>query len=108
VLSETYNLLSKDGQYKVRRSLSFSLHEVAKILGTELTEKELLSVMELFLKDLEDVKVGTISHLSEFFAVLSEHQREEYLYVLEDIQKDQSWRFRKLLAKYDLLLGLWD
>ena len=55
-LKDTYNLLVKDGQYKVRRSLSFSLHEIAKILGTELTESELLGVMEGFLKDLEDVR----------------------------------------------------
>eukprot|EP01122_Echinamoeba_exundans_P007798 TRINITY_DN2473_c0_g1_i1.p1 TRINITY_DN2473_c0_g1~~TRINITY_DN2473_c0_g1_i1.p1 ORF type:complete len:587 (-),score=154.87 TRINITY_DN2473_c0_g1_i1:119-1879(-) len=98
-LSDTYGLLAKDGQFKVRRSLSFSLHEVAKILGTDLTEAALLPVLEAFLKDLEEVKVGAITHLAEFFGVLSPAVREEFLHVLDDIQKDTSWRFRKLLAK---------
>lgn len=98
-LSDTYALLAKDGQFKVRRSLSFSLHEVAKILGTSLSEQALLPVLEAFLKDLEEVKVGAITHLAEFFAVLSPSVREEFLHVLDDIQKDSAWRFRKLLAK---------
>ena len=42
-------------QWKVRRTLSHSLHEVAKILGTELTEAHLLPTFELFLKDLDQV-----------------------------------------------------
>lgn len=37
-LKPVYNSLIHDPRWKVRRSLSFSLHEVAKILGPELTE----------------------------------------------------------------------
>jgi hypothetical protein len=54
-LSDLYEQLVKDLQWKVRRSLSSSLHEVANILGTELTERSLLSPFELFLKDLDEV-----------------------------------------------------
>jgi serine/threonine-protein phosphatase 4 regulatory subunit 1 len=104
-LSETYSLLTKDGQFKVRRSLAFSLHEIAKILGTELTVAALLPTLEAFLKDLEEVKVGVITNLAKFYEVLSPSIREEYLYVLEDIRKDTNWRFRKLLAKYVLPSG---
>jgi serine/threonine-protein phosphatase 4 regulatory subunit 1 len=105
-------MLTKDGQFKVRRSLAFSLHEVAKILGTQLTESALLPTLEAFLKDLEEVKVGVITHLAKFFEILSPSIREEYLYVLDDIRKDSNWRFRKLLAKfvsfafYCLLFGI--
>ncbi len=34
-LKETYFLLVKDLQWKVRQTLSHSIHEVARILGTE-------------------------------------------------------------------------
>jgi serine/threonine-protein phosphatase 4 regulatory subunit 1 len=54
-LNDLYDHLVKDLQWKVRKTLSFSLHEVAKILGTELTEKCLLSTFELFFKDLDEV-----------------------------------------------------
>ena len=50
-LKRLYKILVKDNQWKVRKTLSYSLHEVAKILGPELTEEELLPVLENFLKD---------------------------------------------------------
>lgn len=139
-LNDLYDHLVKDLQWKVRRTLSFSLHEVAKILGTELTEKCLLSTFELFFKDLEEVyfmilfqshvsylmliikmritifscfmyekvKIGIVTNLAKFLQILSPKKREQYLYILSEVQKDAlNWRFRKLLAKYihyDLLL----
>jgi hypothetical protein len=46
------------------------------------------------------VKVGIIAHLTQFFGVLSSKSREQYLYILTEIQKDSvNWRFRKLIAK---------
>jgi hypothetical protein len=72
-LSDTYFLLVKDPQVltllyryavidvtivlqvKVRRTLSCSLHEVARILGPEVTQSTLLPTFEAFLKDLEEV-----------------------------------------------------
>jgi serine/threonine-protein phosphatase 4 regulatory subunit 1 len=50
-LKRLYKILVKDNQWKVRKTLSYSLHEVAKILGPELTEEELLPVLDNFLKD---------------------------------------------------------
>jgi len=41
----------KDSRWKVRRTLAFSLHEIAKILGPDITEKELIPVLNIFLKD---------------------------------------------------------
>jgi len=55
-LEKTFNLLVKDVQWKVRRSLSFSLHELAKILGTKITEETLVPAFEVFLRDLDEVK----------------------------------------------------
>ena len=50
-LKRLYKILVRDNQWKVRKTLSYSLHEIAKILGPELTEEELLPVLENFLKD---------------------------------------------------------
>lgn len=98
-LSVTYDNLVKDPQYPVRRSLSFSLHEVARILGTQLSEEHLIGTLELFLRDLDEVKVGVVSHLSDFFAVLSDKVRQDNIHVLQDVLEDDKWRVRKLLAK---------
>jgi serine/threonine-protein phosphatase 4 regulatory subunit 1 len=85
----------------VRQTLSHSLHEVAIILGTELTESSLLSTFDLFLKDLDQVKAGVVRHLAKFLAVLSPATRETYINTVEDIQSESvNWRFRKLIAKY--------
>lgn len=98
-LSVTYDNLVKDPQYPVRRSLSFSLHEVARILGTRLAEEHLISTLELFLRDLDEVKVGVVTHLADFFAVLSEKVRQDNIHVLRQVLEDDKWRVRKLLAK---------
>jgi len=50
-LKRLYKILVRDNQWKVRKTLSYSLHEIANILGPELTEEELLPVLENFLKD---------------------------------------------------------
>ena len=60
-LRDTFSALARDVQWQVRRTLSFSLHEVAKVLGSELAEKELLATFGLFLHDLDEVCCTTCS-----------------------------------------------
>ena len=57
-LQPVHDLLVKDSRFKVRRTLAFSLHEVAKIIGAELTEKDLIPVLYHFLKDVNEVREG--------------------------------------------------
>ena len=94
----------------MRRTLSHSLHEIAAILGCQVTESQLLVTFDAFMKDIDEVllsslyllfqvKVGVISHIAEFFFVLSPEKRKTYLRLLVDIQADKAWRFRKLIAK---------
>ena len=40
--------------------MAFSLHEVAAILGPELSESDLLTSFDLFMRDLDEVKQGVI------------------------------------------------
>jgi serine/threonine-protein phosphatase 4 regulatory subunit 1 len=50
ILSKLFHSLLKNGE-KIKKPLACSLHEIAKIIGEEKAEKELLSVLESFLKD---------------------------------------------------------
>ena len=45
-------------QWKIRRALAFSLHDLAKLIGPERTISDILPVFEDFLKDVEDVSVS--------------------------------------------------
>lgn len=99
-LQPTFLSLSSDGQWKVRKTLSYSLHEVAKLLGEKLAEEQLLSTFEMFLRDLSEVKIGVITHFASILQVLSPAKRADYFTVLEEIQHAPgSWRFRRLIAK---------
>lgn len=97
---DAFHTLVKDLQWKVRRTLAYSLHEVAKILGPEQTESELLGTLDLFLRDLDEVKVGAVRGLAAFMSVVSITVRRTYLPVLMEINADSvNWRLRKLVAK---------
>mmetsp|Transcript_36073 Transcript_36073/g.58287 ORF Transcript_36073/g.58287 Transcript_36073/m.58287 type:complete len:638 (+) Transcript_36073:129-2042(+) len=98
-LSETYNALARDPLWKVRRTLAFSIHEVARILGRAVTESVLLPVLDAFRADIDEVKEGVVRHLSSFLEMLRPTLREDYLPMLTELQTDiENWRFRKLLA----------
>lgn len=99
-LSETFATLGKDFQWKTRRTLSFSLHEIARILGPKLTEEELLPTFDLFLHDLDEVKLGVISHFADFLESVSAVKRKDFLPFIEEIHHSPgNWRFRKLVAR---------
>jgi serine/threonine-protein phosphatase 4 regulatory subunit 1 len=53
----------KDSRLKVHRTYSFSLHEVAKMLGPEITERELTLIIFGFIKDFPDVRDGVLLNL---------------------------------------------
>jgi len=98
-LKELYFMLAKDVQWKVRKTLAHSIHEVSKILGTELTESNLLEVLDLFLKDIDEVKIAVIPHMASILVVISPSSRSRYLPVLQNLQRSRIWRFRRALAK---------
>lgn len=58
---EAFQLLVRDVQWNIRRTLAFSLHEVAKVLADPaVVEAELLFAFDLFLRDVDDVKTGAL------------------------------------------------
>jgi len=99
-VAEVYALLVKDLQWKVRRSLAHSLHAVAAILGPVLSERCLLPAFNLFYRDVEEVKVGVIPSMAEFFGALPMERRRALLpLAIEVAEEPDIWRYRKLLAR---------
>lgn len=106
-LRDTYETLASDMQWKVRRTLAFSLHELAGILGDQLTAAHLLPVFNSFLKDLDEVRIGVLKHLYDFLKLLHQDTRRKYLYQLQEFlvtDNSRNWRFRSELAEQLVLL----
>ena len=101
LLRDLYGTLAGDMQWKVRRTLASSIHEIGAILGQQVVTEDLLPVFDGFIKDLDEVRIGVLKHLSEFLALLPEKERRNYLPRLADFLKldnEQNWRFRQELA----------
>ncbi|XP_053560470.1 serine/threonine-protein phosphatase 4 regulatory subunit 1 [Bombina bombina] len=106
-LKETYETLAADVQWKVRRTLAFSIHELAVILGDKLTAADLVPIFNGFLKDLDEVRIGVLKHLYDFLKLLHTDIRREYLYQLQEFlttDNHRNWRFRYELAEQLILI----
>lgn len=96
-----YKKLAEDNNWKVRQTLAYSIHELARILGTECTQVELVPVFDSFIKDVDEVRMGIVSNLYKFFKVLSMEYRKAYMSKLNDFLKmdnQRNWRFRNELG----------
>ncbi|KAI8639234.1 armadillo-type protein [Parasitella parasitica] len=99
-LKDTYLNLTKDYQLKVRRTFAYSLHDIARIIGPERTERDLVQIFALYLMDLDDVKQGVLEHLSEFLSVLAVSSRNEYIPILAEVWDGvmNNWHLRDILT----------
>ncbi|EDO37086.1 predicted protein, partial [Nematostella vectensis] len=107
-LRDTYELLASDMQWKVRRTLAFSIHELAQVLGEDLTKTELVPTFNSFLKDLDEVRIGVLKHLADFIKLLPLDVRVGYLPVLVEFlstDNNRNWRFRQELAEQLMYLS---
>jgi len=101
LLKETYETLANDMQWKVRRTLASSIHELAVILGQEVAAQDLVPIFNGFIKDLDEVRIGILKHLSQFLKLLGGQDRKEYLPKMAEFLKmdnERNWRFRLELA----------
>ncbi|TSK16101.1 Serine/threonine-protein phosphatase 4 regulatory subunit 1 [Bagarius yarrelli] len=106
-LRDTFETLASDMQWKVRRTLAFSIHELALILGDQLTAEDLVPIFNGFLKDLDEVRIGVLRHLYDFLKLLHQDTRRKYLYQLQEFlvtDNSRNWRFRSELAEQLVLL----
>ena len=102
LLKETYESLANDMQWKVRRTLASSIHELGVILGEDVASTDLVPIFNGFIKDLDEVRIGVLKHLAEFLKLLGEEERNSYLPRLEEFLKmdnERNWRFRLELTE---------
>lgn len=102
ILKGTVDYLASDLHYKVRKTLASSLHELAIILGPELATDKLAPLFEGFIKDLDEVRIGVLQHLAEFFQLIDPVKKNTYLPRLVDFLKtdyEWNWRFRDELGR---------
>ncbi|XP_011880997.1 PREDICTED: serine/threonine-protein phosphatase 4 regulatory subunit 1-like isoform X1 [Vollenhovia emeryi] len=100
-LRKAYQSLSSAKHWKVRRTLASSIHEIAMILGEELTATDLVPIYDGFIKDLDEVRIGVLKHLATFLKILKPTDRCQYLPRLSDFlatDNEWNWRFREELA----------
>jgi len=62
-------------------------------------ESKLVDILEGFLKDLEDVRLAALSHLSVLLPPLSVKQALRVLKWIPELALDDNWRVRKRIAK---------
>ncbi|XP_045105779.1 LOW QUALITY PROTEIN: serine/threonine-protein phosphatase 4 regulatory subunit 1-like [Portunus trituberculatus] len=101
VLKDTYETLAGDMHWKVRRTLAFSIHELAVILGEEIAQSDLVPVFNGFIKDLDEVRIGVLKHLAHFLRLLRPQNRRDYLPRMDEFLRtdnENNWRFRLELA----------
>ena len=56
-------------QWKVRRTIASSLHRLAEMLGSRVTEVDLLPVFTEMLSDVDEVRTALVQHAAEFVLV---------------------------------------
>lgn len=101
VLKPVFVRLCRHPKVQVRKPLAHSMHELARIVGPEIAEKDLCPVFDVYRRDTEDVRAGVVRHLAAFLGALSPECRESYLPVLEEVLQQSSplkWRARLDLA----------
>lgn len=56
-------------QWKVRRIVACSIHELAVIVGEDVATQDLVPIFNGFIKDLDEVRIGALKHLAHFLKV---------------------------------------
>jgi serine/threonine-protein phosphatase 4 regulatory subunit 1 len=82
--------------------LSASLHEIARILGPEITNEDLLPIADRFLKHSNaDVRMASLKNLHIFLAEVQDDTRNQYIrFVLQAFNEaGNDWRTKEMIAK---------
>lgn len=96
-----YQKLTKINDARIRKTLACSIHELAKILGQETTEADLLPVLEKFLKEKGDkqneIKQAALKNLHIFLNVVSQDKRSAFIkYIVQTFEENSKgeWRLK--------------
>mmetsp|Transcript_15407 Transcript_15407/g.64980 ORF Transcript_15407/g.64980 Transcript_15407/m.64980 type:complete len:657 (-) Transcript_15407:80-2050(-) len=105
-IREAHATLADSVQWRVRRTVACSLHEVAKILGGDAADADLSPIFEETLKDTDEVRFGAVSNLAAFVREIPPEKRKRHLRSIAGIAESQNargdavgnWRLRCALA----------
>ncbi|EJW73254.1 hypothetical protein WUBG_15839, partial [Wuchereria bancrofti] len=95
--------------WRVRYTLATSIHEIAAIIGEENAGIHLVPIFERFVEDVEDVKIGLLNHLYDFFKLVTPDTRQKLLSLLpnflhSDADNGRNWRYRYKYVRQCILL----
>ncbi|UMM10689.1 hypothetical protein L5515_000346 [Caenorhabditis briggsae] len=79
-LNLVFRKLAMDEQARVRQSISYSIHEIANMLGQQIADEDLLPVFYDLRNDQNaEVRAGILTHLYDFVKCLSLDKRDEMI-----------------------------
>lgn len=111
-LKKVYKKMAEEKEEKIRLTLAASLGEVAKILGPELTESDLVDFVTLFFKGNEsskankEIQIKILGVLPDIIRNITSNQKNVYLDYLKTMitPSNDLWRRRlayaKIIGKY--------
>jgi hypothetical protein len=80
--------------------MAASIYEVARIIGCDRTEEDLLTVYESILKDDISIKMEAIKSISRFVRVLTPKIRLKFLPLFKSLHAPKEpWRIRAQIAR---------
>lgn len=122
-----YRQLTLSTVGRIRRTLSCSAHEMARVLGPSIADRDIQPAVNVFLRDIDEaraqragaptawltptrrrtraqVRLGSVQHLAVFVAALPQTSRPAYLTLLPELYQPNdgdtsSWHFHRLLAE---------
>lgn len=97
--NEMKKLLKKliDTEYKAQVSLIYSMHEIAKIAGSEISASEIIEIYDNFLEH-PDLEFDAYTNLPNFLRELFPEIRDKYRPVIKNIGRNSDWRIRQIFA----------
>jgi len=86
---------------KVTHTLCCSLHEVAKILGKEISESELMPIFLDRIQTIDENLFPLLQNAPFFLDISNEDQKDEFLETLQMLHEDskKKWRVREKIAE---------
>ncbi len=102
-LKRVYFKMANDKEFRVRRSIASSLQEIANIIEPELTENELIPVMDKLSKEEGEIQNIILKNLPKFLKHLNRNSRRNYLEKLKKLLNPrEKWRSR---MEYSKIIG---
>ncbi len=83
--------MTEDRRLRVRRTLSFSLHEVANLIDDA---GDLIPILEKLLADVVEVREGVLENLPEFISKLKSRETLVAKFSNVFLERKKDWRSR--------------